>query len=65
MLGEDLAKAMKQCARQLEDAGGDESPGPKLQTFGMKLKEALQDLWKERTVDVFDAGYGWPLFVSS
>jgi cohesin loading factor subunit SCC2 len=56
MLGEDLAKAMKQCARQLEDVGGDESPGPKLLSYSIKLKESLQDLWKERAVDVFDAG---------
>ena len=57
MLGEDLAKAVKQCARQLEDTSGEESPSPKLQSYGSKLKDALQDLWKEQTTDVFDSGY--------
>lgn len=57
MVGEDLAKALKQCAKQLEDASEDESPKHRLFEFGTKLKNALQDIWNERTIDVFDSGY--------
>ena len=55
MVGEDLAKAVKQCAKQLED-GTDELPRPNLLRFGKKLKDALQEIWQEHTVDVFDSG---------
>ncbi|EKM54090.1 uncharacterized protein PHACADRAFT_162472 [Phanerochaete carnosa HHB-10118-sp] len=56
IFGEDLAKALKQCAKQLEDAGEDESPEPKLPEFSNELKNALQNIWNERTIDVFDSG---------
>lgn len=55
MVGEDLAKAVKQCAKQLEDAA-EESPRSDLLDFGKKLKDALQDIWQEHTADVFDSG---------
>ena len=57
MVGEDIAKALKQCARQLEDASEDDSPQDELLEFGTKLKDALRDIWNERTIDVFDSGY--------
>ncbi|GJE95924.1 sister chromatid cohesion protein-like protein [Phanerochaete sordida] len=56
IVGEDLAKAVKQCAKQMENAHEDESPKPKLLEFGNKVKAALQDIWNERIIDVFDSG---------
>ena len=55
MVGEDLAKAVKQCAKQLEDVP-EESSRPDLLRFGKTLKDALQNIWQEHTADVFDSG---------
>ena len=54
MVGEDLAKAVKQCAKQLEDVP-EESSRKDLLQFGEKLKDALQGIWQGKVADVFDS----------
>lgn len=61
MLGQELATSLKQCGNLLEDSKeedeGDDSPHVKLLPYGSRLKEALQTIWDDHSVDVFDAGY--------
>ncbi|KIP08264.1 hypothetical protein PHLGIDRAFT_127100 [Phlebiopsis gigantea 11061_1 CR5-6] len=54
MVGEDLAKAVKQCAKQLEDVP-EESSRQDLLRFSEELKDALQSIWQGKVADVFDS----------
>ena len=60
MLGQDLALALKHLNTQLSD--NEEGMDSKfdydqLLSFGRKVKSALQDVWKDPGVDVFDVQY--------
>lgn len=61
IFGQELAISLKQCARSLEDAREedevDEGSRAALLPYGGRLKDALQGIWDDRNVDVFDAGY--------
>ena len=55
MWGQELANALRHCQSVLGDVGGDErSNDKKTYTFGVRLKRALTDVWKDAPTDVFD-----------
>lgn len=61
MVGQEVATSLKQCGNLLEDSreedGSDDACShSKLLPYGNRLKEALQSIWDDHSVDVFDAG---------
>ena len=61
MLGQELATSLKQCGNLLEDFKdedeAEDSSRAKLVPYGHRLKEALQAVWDDHSVDVFNAGF--------
>jgi cohesin loading factor subunit SCC2 len=67
-LGQELAIALKQVNMWILNPG-DDKPSQildhkKLLSFGLKLKNALRDVWKAHATDVFDIGFVVCLFKS-
>jgi cohesin loading factor subunit SCC2 len=57
-LGQELAFALKQVNVWVTDE--EQQPNvdnKKVLTFGQKIKDALRDVWKDHSTDVFDIGY--------
>ncbi|KAG5642305.1 hypothetical protein DXG03_003025 [Asterophora parasitica] len=59
-LGQELAAALKNVNSWIADPDGDEDLNlkdqSKLEPFGQRVKNALRDVWKEPSTDVFDIG---------
>ncbi|KAG6812718.1 radiation sensitive protein rad9 [Tricholoma furcatifolium] len=59
-LGQELAAALKQTNTWIVDADDDDDLNirdqSKVEPFGQRIKDALRDVWKEPTADVFDIG---------
>lgn len=59
-LAQELAQSLKQINGKLEDTDDEDSDDKngqdtnKIRQFGLKLKNALQDIWKDPSADVFD-----------
>jgi cohesin loading factor subunit SCC2 len=57
-LGQELAIALRQVNALFSDAGdlsdGARARRSRLFFFGQKLKAALQDLWRDPAIDIFD-----------
>ncbi|KAI0927411.1 hypothetical protein AcV5_007956 [Taiwanofungus camphoratus] len=56
--GQELAFTLQQCGNMITDSGEEEFDPKvdrsKVLSFGLKVKEALQNLWEDATTDVFD-----------
>jgi cohesin loading factor subunit SCC2 len=54
--GQELAHALRQCQNILGDVGDEDDGGreKKVYTFGVRLKRALTEVWKDAPTDVFD-----------
>lgn len=61
MLGQELAAALKQIHRSIDNPDEDEDLNIKdaslTLAFGQRLKTALREVWKNSGTDVFDIGY--------
>lgn len=61
-LGQELSSALKGVQGWIEqpDMGDDSDTRDhnKLLVFGQRLKQALRDVWKDPSTDVFNIGYG-------
>ena len=61
LLGQELAAALKQIHRSIDNPDEDEDLNIKDKSitlaFGQRLKTALREVWKDSASDVFDIGY--------
>lgn len=67
-LGQELAFALKRVSIWISDPDADEDLNLRDQSqtrpFGIKIKAALREVWKDPHADVFDVGYEQKLFLS-
>lgn len=59
MWGQELANSLRQCQSIVSGDGDDdrERDHKKAYAFGVRLKRALADVWKDAPTDVFDTPY--------